>query len=168
MKTILVAAVTINGQVALADKKHHQSPEAVFGAFFRKAAEAGNIILGKNTYRMLSHFSGAKELMASLEVVVLSRTEPESADYTVVSTPEQALEHLSRKGFETAFIGGGVQTYNAFLEADLVTDIYFSLLPIVTGDGGPLRINDGKAVKFKLAEQTMITKGVEQLHFSKS
>ena len=38
--------------------------------------------------------------------------------------------------------GGGVQTYNAFLDKDLVTDIYFNVTPMVIGDGGVIYSNE--------------------------
>ena len=166
MKVILIANVAANGQVALSGKSNHVAPQEAFSAYFQKAIGAGNIVLGTNTYQVLSQFPGAKEVLASLKVVVLSRTDKPHAEYTVANTPKQAVDYLHEQGFSEICVGGGVQVYNAFLTENLVTDLYLDVLPIVIGDGGLLRINDGDVLTFKLVEQSAITPDVVQLHFS--
>ena len=166
MKVILIANVAANGQVALSGKSNHEAPQEAFSAYFQKAIEVGNIILGTNTYQVLSQFPGAKEVLASLEVVVLSRTDRSNAEYTVANTPKHAINYLHEQGFTEVCVGGGVQVYNTFLMENLVTDLYLDILPIVIGDGGLLRINDGDVLTFKLVEQSIITPDVIQLHFS--
>jgi hypothetical protein len=59
------------------------------------------------------------------------------------------------------------KTYTAFLDKDLVTDIYFNTIPIVIGDGGIIGHSDELNLKFKIAETKLLTPEIAQIHFEK-
>ena len=68
---------------------------------------------------------------------------------------------------EEIVVGGGVQTYNAFLDKDLVTDIYINVTPMVIGDGGVIGSKDDLFVKFDKMNYEPIIENVIRLHLSK-
>ena len=65
---------------------------------------------------------------------------------------------------EEIIVGGGVQTYNVFLDKDLVTDIYFNVTPMVIGDGGTIGSKDDLFVKFDKMNYEPIIENVIRLH----
>jgi riboflavin biosynthesis pyrimidine reductase len=86
----------------------------------------------------------------------------------VVDKPKKAITYLEEKGFTEIIIGGGAKTYTAFLDKDLVTDIYFNTIPIVIGDGGIIGDSDELNLKFKIVETKLLTPEIAQIHFEKT
>ncbi len=62
-------------------------------------------------------------------------------------------------------IGGGTQTYNAFLEKDLITEMFLNIVPIVSGAGGIIGNSENLLSGFKLAGHKLMTDDIIQLHF---
>jgi len=98
-------------------------------------------------------------------VVVLN---PEKADAEVYTakTPEDAIKHLEEKSFDKACIAGGTMTFNSFLEAGLVDEIFFNHFPVVIHGGGILQTTEGKVLDFEL-ESAEKCGGVASLHYLK-
>lgn len=136
MKVTLIASVSANGKVLLANNPNHQIAPEVMEFLVQKAVESGNIIFGYSTYTMF--IDALQDALAGKEIVVLSNNHEARSGHKTVHTPEEAVEYLRGKGMEEIIVGGGVQTYNAFLDKDLVTDIYFNVTPMVIGDGGTI------------------------------
>jgi dihydrofolate reductase len=84
----------------------------------------GNLVLGKKTYNMILQYPAMKQALAGVEIVILSETETQFENNTVVTSPEHAISYLKEKGFDQLFIGGGTATYNSFLARDLVTTCF--------------------------------------------
>lgn len=131
----------------------------------QKAVESGNIIFGYSTYTMF--IDALQDALAGKEIVVLSNNHEARSGHKTVHTPEEAVEYLRGKGMEEIIVGGGVQTYNAFLDKDLVTDIYFNVTPMVIGDGGTIGSKDDLFVKFDKMNYEPIIENVIRLHLSK-
>ena len=52
MKVTLIASVSANGKVLLANNPNHQIAPEVMGFLVQKAIESGNIVFGYSTYTM--------------------------------------------------------------------------------------------------------------------
>ncbi|HEY4322480.1 MAG TPA: dihydrofolate reductase [Mucilaginibacter sp.] len=168
MKVTLIANLSANGKVLLAENPQHAAPQEALGFFVQKANEIGNLIIGRKTFEVLQQFPGGiKQFFPNVEVVLLSRSNIENKDFKVFGKPEEAINFLKGKGFNEIIIGGGAHTYNAFLEHDLITDIYFNFIPMVIGDGGIIGVGDNLNLKFKITEQKPLTNGIAQIHLSK-
>lgn len=118
MKVTLIASVSANGKVLLANNPNHQIAPEVMGFLVQKAIESGNIVFGYSTYTMF--IDALQDALAGKEIVVLSNNHEARSGHKTVHTPEEAVEYLRGKGMEEIVVGGGVQTYNAFLDKDLV------------------------------------------------
>lgn len=165
MKVTLIASVLANGKVLLANNPNHQIAPEVMEFLVQKAVESGNIIFGYSTYTMF--IDALQDALAGKEIVVLSNNHEARSGHKTVHTPEEAVEYLRGKGMEEIIVGGGVQTYNAFLDKDLVTDIYFNVTPMVIGDGGTIGSKDDLFVKFDKMNYEPIIENVIRLHLSK-
>lgn len=168
MKVAIIANVSANGKVLLAENPGHQAPPEAMYIFMQMAGQAGNLIIGKNTFEMFRQIPGGiNGFLPGVTLVVLSATAPATEAYPVVRSAEEAIAYLAAKGFERVVVGGGTKTYNAFLDKDLVTDIHFNLLPLITGSGGILGTNIDLNSAFKLANQKSLADGIVQLHWTK-
>jgi hypothetical protein len=58
--------------------------------------------------------------------------------------------------------------YNEFLERNLVTDIYFNYIPLITGDSGVIGVTVDLNTKFKIEEHKLLTDDIVQVHLSKA
>jgi len=170
MKTILYANVSANGKVLLSENSNHQVPQEVLMAATQDIVQAGNLVMGRKSFEHFEKVNGgADKVRAALpgvELVWLSGTLPGTDGLQVANNPEAAIDYLAKKGFQEILIGGGTDTYNAFLENDLITDVVLNIVPIIS-TGGILGIKDGLNIKFKLTGHNLLTADVIQLHFSK-
>lgn len=103
---------------------------------------------------------------SGIEIVLVSTEPPTTDTHKVVNSPEEAIKYLSEKGFGEIAIGGGTKTYNSFFEKDLVTDIYFNISLLITGDGGVLANKIDLDTKFKLVDHKINGEFI-QLHLAK-
>lgn len=164
MKVTVIASVSANGKVLVSDNPNHQIPQEVTGFFFQKAIAAGNIVFGYSTYSL---FSGMlKDALAGVEVIVLSNNH-QAGEYKTAGSPEEAIAYLKEKGMEDVIVCGGTQTYNAFLEKDLVTDIYLNIAPFIVGDGGTLGITNDLFVPFNQLKSEIVAENIVRLHLSR-
>ncbi len=168
MKVELIATITANGQLLLTENRAQVSaPPQVMGVFVQKAREAGNIVIGHATYNMIMQAPEMKQAFAGIEKVVLTHKAAETPDYKAVSSPGEAVRYLKGKGYHSLILAGGKETYNAFLNEDLVTDMYLSIVPVIVGNGGILATEGSKTVEFRLSGQQTVAEGILQLHFSR-
>lgn len=168
MKVTLIANLSANGKVLLAENPKHQPPQEAVAFFVQKAIEIGNLILGRKTFQLIEKFfGGIKQALPGVDVVLLSATKTTISDFIVVNNPEDAIKYLKEKGFTEIAVGGGTTAYNAFLDRDFITDIYFNFIPFITGSGGVLATNDALTTNYKLADHKFLTGEIVQLHFTK-
>ena len=162
MKVSIIANISVNGKVLLAEDPNHQVPQEAIGIFMQVANRAGNLVMGKNTFNMFQPL--LKEgPFSGIEIILLSGSEETVNGYKVVSSPEESITYLTEKGFQEIVVGGGTKTYNAFLDRDLVTDFYFNIHPLITSNGGILGTNNDLVSKFKLTEQKHVSDNFIQL-----
>lgn len=163
MKTELVANLSVNGQLILAEHSGaYQAPQEIAGMGISKALECGNLVVGKATYEMFLPIM--KEVFDSLDVVVMSSSElPEV--HTVQSAMD-ALKYLEGKGHDKVCVIGGTATYNAFLQNNLADELYFNIFPVVINGGGILEANLSKVLEYSLEAVTSNT-DVVCCHYSK-
>ncbi|TYR32545.1 hypothetical protein FXV77_19125 [Sphingobacterium phlebotomi] len=167
MKVTLIANISANGKALLSDNPHHSLPQEAMDFYLSLAKRAGSMVIGAKTFENFQRFpQHIKELFADIEIVILSAGHLASAEYTVANTPEKAITYFSKRGIKEIAIGGGIGTFNAFLDSDLVTDIYFNISPIITGQGGHLVSNSSLNSKFNLVS-CETNNGFVQLHLTK-
>ncbi|MDX3914884.1 MULTISPECIES: dihydrofolate reductase family protein [Olivibacter] len=169
MKIIIVANIAANGKVLVSDHPHHQLPQETMDFYLKLVNQIGNLVIGARTFENFEKFPDhVKALFKNVEIVVLADKSFISSTYPVVNKPTEAIDYFSKKGFTEIAIGGGTGTFNAFLEGNFVTDIYFNISPIITAHGGSLGTdNSNLNLRFKLAGSELRDNSV-QLHLIKS
>lgn len=168
MKVTLIANISANGKVLLSENTRYEAPQEAMGIFMEIATRAGNLVIGKKTFEMLQRVMGdIKGAFPGVELILLSASRTVTNDYKVVGNPEEAISYLTEKGYLEIAVGGGTITYNAFLEKDLITDIYFNIHPVIVGDGGVLGTDHTLATRFQLLSHKQVGEHIVQLHLNK-
>ncbi|MFT4156262.1 dihydrofolate reductase family protein [Parafilimonas sp.] len=170
MRVVLYANVSANGKILLSENLNHQAPQEIINFSVQDIKQAKNLVMGRKSFEVFEKaFGGAAAIKAAfpdVEFVWLSTTAQTNDERKVAKTPEEAVKYLSGKGIDKIIVGGGTETYNAFLETDLITDVLFNVVPIIT-NGGDLGNSDKLNIKFKLAGQKLLTDDVIQLRYSR-
>lgn len=137
MKVVLYMGITPNGYIAKENGDSEWTSKEDLAGFYKQSKAAGNIIMGKGTFRAASEY-GYFPFPDALNVVV-SHEPIENAwgDKVLVTgeSPKEILVMLETKGFTTAFLAGGGQLNSAFIKEGLVDEIHFDVEPLIFGKG---------------------------------
>ena len=168
MKIILGANLSANGKVLQEERPDHFIPEAASLALIEHAISSGNLIVGRKTFEMMEAFPGGLQgMLPQCELVIISRHHGDSSRIKTVGTAKQAIDYLSSKGFRTIAVGGGTQIYNLFIDAELATDLYLNIIPVIVGEGGVLGTASMLATRFKNVATEILGEGVIQMHLQR-
>ena len=133
MKVILVMAMTLDGKIAR-DSNH---PADWTGKddkkkFVEITKRAGVMIMGSKTFDTIGRaLPGRKN-------IVITRNKARKSAGNLIFTdkaPDLLLKELAQEGFqEVALIGGSIVN-TLFAEADLIDEIYVTVIPVLFGRG---------------------------------
>lgn len=133
MRCIAIAAVTIDGKIAL-DSSHFSdwtSPEDK--DFLHEMLNTSNVVVvGNNTYKT------AIEPLSKRNCIVFTtsvRTSERKSDTLAYCNPASSDCVALLQKYETIAVLGGTKTYTWFLENDLLDELYITIEPIVFGRG---------------------------------
>ncbi|HBH46751.1 MAG: hypothetical protein A2445_05120 [Candidatus Jacksonbacteria bacterium RIFOXYC2_FULL_44_29] len=137
MKTILIAAVTLDGKISRDAEENVTWTSPQDKKFFRdKTLEAGVVIMGSHTYQAIG-----KPLPGRLNIVLTAnpakfqdKTKLNLLEFTA-DAPQKILDNLAKRGFASAVIGGGRGIYTLFLREKLVNELYLTVSPMLFGVG---------------------------------
>jgi dihydrofolate reductase len=163
MNIWLLAAITLDGKIAedtnqLAD----WTSKADKKFFVKKTKEAGVMIMGRTTYDTIG-----RPLPGRLSVVMTRQPDRYESqhgelEYTSAS-PEEILESLEGRGFESVVVAGGGQIYAEFIKRGLITDYFLTIEPILFGGG--VGLADGVSpTKLRLISSESLGGQAELLH----
>lgn len=171
MKVTLYANVSANGKVLLSEDPNHHAPQEVIGAAIQDIIQAGNLVMGRKSFDVFEQaFGGMSKIQAAfpgVDFVLLSTSKQAREGYKVVSSPEEAVKYLTEKGVNEIIIGGGTESYNAFLDKDLITDVCLNIVPILTGSDSVLGSSPELHTNFKLTAHRLLTNDVIQLRLTR-
>lgn len=169
MKISLIANISINGKVLVSDNPLYQLPKEAFAFYLDLAHQIGNLVIGYNTFQNFQNSpQEVKDLFKGIEIIVLSTSQNYVEDgYTFVSSSEEAIAYMTTKGITELAIGGGTGTFNAFLDKELVTDLYLNINPLFIGGTDILGTHHTLSTKFNLLTHKEHN-GFIELHLTKS
>jgi dihydrofolate reductase len=133
MRVLILAAITVDGKIARGDAEFTGwSSREDKRLFARTSREAGAVVMGRRTFETLP-----APLPGRLNIV-MSHDKPavavDGVEYTAES-PEQVIASLTLRGYESVVIGGGASVYRAFLQAQLVDELWLTVEPLTFGSG---------------------------------
>lgn len=152
MEVFLIAAQSLDGFIAKDHKEsstNWTSPEDTH--FFRQMTKKAQVVIyGSTTYQTIP--AKYRPLKHRLNIVYSRQTEPsiqsspqnmpmaedaqgQTGLFTTNMPPQQLIEIIARKGYQSVAICGGRSIYNLFLDSGLVNTLYLTVEPIIFGHG---------------------------------
>jgi len=160
-------AMTANGFIAKEDSDTSFVSDFEWDSFEKMSKMAGNYIMGRKTFEV-SLADGAFPYPDRLNIVMTSQKIENKWGNKVIFTdisPKEVLEVLAKKGFKTAFIGGGGELNASFMKESLVDEIYLDIEPVIFGKGIKLFAESDLETRLELLETKMLSKNLIQLHY---
>jgi dihydrofolate reductase len=167
MKISIYIAVSSNGLISNSrNEPDWLSPE--FGEDFVSICQRYKaVIMGRTTYNKLA--PDYLPLTSEGTTVVLTTDKQAKPDNPTVVFVQNSASEIARmladKGHAEAVIIGGTMTISEFVNAGLVSDIYFVVEPVLFGAGLPLLRNVELDLNLKLLEVTKLNDSTIQLHY---
>nr|AIA14316.1 RibD C-terminal domain protein [uncultured bacterium] len=162
MKVFMIAAMSADGYIGrdsnhLADWTGNEDKKV----FVRLTKAAGVMVMGARTFGTIGR------ALPGRRTIVYTR-HPESIRAEGIEAtaepPAELLERLKREGANGVAICGGAATYDLFLQAGLIEEIYLTVEPVLFGSGVRL-FNNPIEVPLKLLETTALSDNVLLLHY---
>ncbi len=167
MRCIAIAAVTIDGKIAL-DSGHFSdwtSPEDK--DFLHEMLDKSDVVVvGNNTYKTaIEPLSKRNCIVFTSSVAELER----KSDKLLFANPATVDVKTLLKEYKTVAILGGMKTYTYFLQHDLLDELYLTIEPVIFGRGLNLfETAENVNARFKLESTKELNKnGTLLLHYIK-
>ena len=159
--------ISINGYIAKSDGDSEWTSKEDLQGFYEQSKKAGNIVMGKNTYKAASQygyfpFPDVVNVVVSHEVI-----ENKWGGHVIVTdgSPKEILKLLEEKGFETAFLAGGGQLNSSFAREHLIDEIYIDVEPLAIGNGIRMFAESDFELELKLIDVRKLNSDTVQLHY---
>ena len=136
--------------------------------FFKRCDTA---VLGRKTYEAVLKMSGGKMSGYGMKCYIFSKTlgEVGHKDFAVVrEAPKPFIEVLREKKGKDIWLMGGGELTRAFLQDDLVDELYLGVVPTLIGAGIPAFPAGFAQREFKLAENQTYSRGLIALRYERA
>ena len=133
MKVIMVMAMTLDGKIAR-DSNHpaNWTGKNDKEKFVSITKRAGVMIMGSTTFDTIGR------ALPGRKSIVMTRNKTRKSSKNLIFTdkaPNLILKELSDQGFEEVALIGGTVINSLFAKADLIDEIYITLVPALFGRG---------------------------------
>jgi len=165
MKVIMYMAISANGMIAKSDDNTNWISKEEWDSYSLIIRKAGNLIVGRRTYNILTKQPEFSEFRNVKLIVVSKNNRPKliASTHFVVSKPKEALKLL--KDSKQVIVAGGGILNKSFIKDHLVDEIYLDIEPIILGKGIRLFTEENFETKLELLNTKKISKNEIQLHY---
>jgi len=169
-KVVLGVGISLDGYIARPDgavdflfmpKDYSMVP------FFKRVDAA---VMGRKSYEMGLKMGGGKLSSYGMKCYVFSKTLRNVAheDFAIVSDPPKPfIEALKKKKGKDIWLMGGGELTRAFLQDDLVDELYLGVVPTLIGEGIPAFPSGFPQREFALAENKTYSMGLIALRYER-
>jgi len=160
MKVYIIAAISADGFIAKSSNELINWTSKEDKQFFREMTKkSGVMVMGGNTFRTF------KSPLPGRRTIVYTTSHIDHKDVEVTDlAPKDLLEKLQNEGVSEVAICGGSSIYDMFLAADVVTDVYLTIEPLIFGEGISLIRSDAK-IRLNLEEVKNLNDNTLLLHY---
>ena len=136
----MIAAVTMDGKIAKHPSHNVDWTSPKDKDFFRsETKKAGVVIFGNNTYKAMgTHMEDRLNIIMTRSPKRYQKSARQNLLEFTDDSPSVILDKLAERGYASAVIGGGSEVYSLYLAANLVDEIYLTIVPKIFGKGVPL------------------------------
>ncbi len=160
MKTLLYMILSADGFISQPNDAAPLS-ETAWKLYYAFVKERGNLVLGRRTYEQMRD-DGSLKLLGEIFLVALSHNPVPRV--VTASTPEEAVQLITEKGFTEAVIGGGSRTNTSFLDPGLLDELCLDTDHVLFGAGFPLFAQPTVLPNLKLLSSE-INQGIVRTHY---
>jgi dihydrofolate reductase len=142
-----------------------RDPEIDFKALY---SQFDTIVMGRRTFEVAKGAGGGGS-MPGMQVFVFSRTlrQEDHPGITIVDDPEGLMAELRSKPGKDVWLFGGGSLFRSFVELRLVDTVEVAVVPVLLGEGVPLRPPPAKRVTLKLTGHKLYAKtGIMSLEYA--
>lgn len=167
MKVILYMGISVNGYIARKNGDSQWTSDEDLKGFYNYSKEAGNCVMGKNTYIEVVKY-GYFPFPDALNVVVSHQPiENKWGDKVVITdkSPREIIKMLEEKDFNSLFLIGGGQLNSSFAKEGLIDEIYVDVEPLVFGQGIQIFAESDFEFELQLLEVNKLNTNTVQLHY---
>ena len=169
-KVVLGVGISLDGYIARPDgavdflfmpKDYSMAP------FFKRIDTA---VMGRKSYEMGLKLGGGKISGYGMKCYIFSRTLSSVAhgDFAIVKEPPKPfIEALKKKKGKDIWLMGGGELTRAFLQDDLVDELYLGVVPVLIGEGIPAFPGGFPQRDFALVENKTYSKGMIALRYER-
>jgi dihydrofolate reductase len=169
MKVTLFMAISLNGIIARENNEEDFLSNENWQTLVKLTHETECVIWGRKTHDVVKTWGKEywDQIKKVRKIIVSSEKNLELEETcTQTSSPREALEKLSSKGFKSVILSGGSTLNSSFLKEGLIDEIIFNIEPAVIGKGIPVFKFEGFDNKrLKLLEMKKLEEGIVQLHY---
>jgi dihydrofolate reductase len=131
--------ISPNGYIAKLNGDEEWISEVNWTDFVADAKKCNNIVVGRETYEIVTRMYedyNFDSVACDFKVIITRQKELSAPKgYTVVHSPQEALNFLQEKGIETCLLSGGGKINASFAEAKLIDELEVIIEPYVIGKG---------------------------------
>ncbi|MBI2096634.1 MAG: dihydrofolate reductase [Candidatus Sungbacteria bacterium] len=163
MKITLHLGISVDGFIAKPNGDSDWVAPADEVLFKNRAKEAGCLVVGKRTFEQ---YQGTIYTVDGvINIILTSKPDPKITNVLSATSPIAAVELAKEKGCADVLIAGGTRTSTAFLEANLIDEILFSVHPLILGQG--MKPFEGGIFEksVKLLDSRNLEDGLVELHY---
>ncbi len=133
MKITLHLAISADGFIAQTNGDSDWVSKTDERLFIQRAQKAGCVVVGRKTF---DQYRGDIYPISGALTIVLSRSPgAEIPNVVFAGSPIEAVTLAQKNGFSEIVLAGGAQTSTAFLEANVIDAMFFTVHPIILGQG---------------------------------
>ena len=163
MKATLHLAISADGFIAKMNGDSDWVMSIDEALFKTRAKEAGCLVIGRKTYEQYK--DSIYPVEGVVNIVLTSNSNLKIKGATVVNTPTTAVKFAKEKGCANILIAGGAQTSATFLSAGFIDEIFFSVHPLILGQGIKPFTGIISECKVKLIDTKELGDGLVELHY---
>jgi dihydrofolate reductase len=169
-RVVLGLGISLDGYIARLDGSVDflfMPKDYSMGPFFKTVDTA---LMGRKTYEVGLRMSGGSFSNYGLTCYVFSRSMApgERPGVTIVNEPPRLfIENLRKQKGKNIWHMGGGELGRAFLQDDLIDELYIGVVPTVIGEGLPLFPSGFPERKFALIENKTYSRGLIVLKYDR-
>lgn len=155
--------------LARVDGEEDWLPSEGWNEFIEDVKKYGNFIMGRETYELVTKLYpdyNFNDVDALYRVIVTTRDtflQPEG--YTVVNSPEEAVDFLRSKDIKTGLLIGGGKLNSSFYTRGLVDEVWVTVNPVILGQGRPFIAERDFEARLELIDIAKLSKSRVQLKY---
>jgi len=165
MKVILYMAISIDGYIAKKDGDSDWVSEIDSKIFEKKIEEAGCIVVGRKTFDQFYDDLYPVEGLTNIVLTNDATRQDKNENVIFIPSPKEALQIAEQKGHNKVLLIGGGHVNGAFIQDNLIDEVFLSVHPLILGEGIKIFENFRKQVDLEFIGSKEMEEGLFQLHY---